>query len=109
MRPSGCSAIRFGLLLFNLGCKIADGSAQCTCEPHGSVPTYASLAPLDPRDVGQVDPHASGQITLRDPGAVAQLAERSSENDLISVGVGGTSGVVVHVSLSPPRHLVLLV
>lgn len=109
MRPSGCSAIRFGLLLFNLGCKIADRSVQCACEPHGSVPTYASLAALDPRDVGQVDPHASGQLTLCDPGAVAQLAERSSENDLISLGVWGASAVVVHASLSPPRRLVLLV
>lgn len=96
------SALRGGV---DRVCQLVQVGVEGGQETQDRMPADPSLAALDPRDVGQVDTHASRQLALRDPSAVAQPAERSSENDLISLSVGGIRGVVVHASLSPPRRV----
>lgn len=84
-RHSALAYVRPGLSFDGLN-EIAEGYVEGAEEAHDGVPAHATPAILDLRDVGRIDPEPSAQLVLPESGAVAQLAQCSTECDLILGG-----------------------
>ena len=63
--------------------EVSEGDIECSQEPHDGMPACAPVAIFEPGDVLDAHADAIGELLLCESGVVAELAQRSTEGEMV--------------------------